>query len=196
MPARTDRCTRLVSLALLLLSGCYGGARGQVRFDALQHPASMSPWLHGPDGQRVGVGGKLRPVGRFSTSANVFSILYSSVPLSGPFEVGAQMNEAIVAARADGIVNVTVTASVGALSALVPLTLLPFWPGNTAVVVEGDLVQYDPTVPDAPLPLVEPPLVPVVEPQPLCNAEELPEWQSAKTAAEKRELIRRCHPGR
>lgn len=147
-----DRTQHRAVLVLLLLcclaGGCVGvGPTGTMTFDRLEHPASLSAFLYGPDHRVVSLERGLRKVGTFSEGMSCWSILYSHLPFGECADTEAialRINDAIDAAGGDGMVNVTISGKPGIVSWLHPLTLLPFWPTNTRARITGDIVKFDP----------------------------------------------------
>jgi hypothetical protein len=60
-------------------------------------------------------------------------------------DVGQRINAEVENCGGDGIVNVKISSNTGFTTYMHPLTLLPLWPSYTTVVVEGDVVKYEPS---------------------------------------------------
>ena len=135
-------------LIFFAMTGCFGagGSKGRITFDELKYPASMSAYLYSPNNELLAKDRELRVIDRFSYKMNFWGTLYSFVQLTGAKDVGQEVNKIIEASGGDGIINVKVTAKPGFLTLSHPLTLLPFWPSNTEVFIEGEIVKYDPTM--------------------------------------------------
>ncbi len=129
----------------LFMAGCIGGSRGYVRFDELKYPASMSSFLYGPNDEILTKDRDLIVVKRFRFEVYYTAIFYSLLPPSHTHDVGDQINTEIVNGGGDGVVNVKISSNPGITAYLHPLTLVPFWPSYTTVVVEGDIVKFEPT---------------------------------------------------
>ena len=130
------------------MTGCflYSGSEGHMRFDELKYPASMSAYLYGPNNELLAKDRELQVIGRFSYKMNFWGTFYSGVPLTGTKDVSKEVNNKIEASGGDGIINVKVTSKPGSLTLYHPLTALPFWPSYTEVLMEGEIVKYDPTM--------------------------------------------------
>jgi hypothetical protein len=141
-------CSRsaLICLAVIFAVSGWGcaGSRGWIKFDELRYPASMSPYLYGPNNELLAKDRELRVIDSFSGEHHYWGVVYSLVPLSGTKEIGEQINRAIERAGGDGIVNVKVTSASNFMSEAFILNILPVWPSQTKVVVEGEIVKYEP----------------------------------------------------
>ena len=115
-----------------------------MRFDELKYPASMSAYLYGPNNELLAKDRELQVIEPFSYKTRFWGTFYSLVPLTGTKDVSKEVNKKIEASGGDGIINVKVTAKPGFLTQFHPLTLLPFWPSFTEVLMEGEIVKYDP----------------------------------------------------
>jgi hypothetical protein len=136
-------------LFLLLHAGCMmSAAEGQLTFKGLEYPVSMSPYLHGEGDTLLRKAHGLRVIGPFAEERVCWNIFYSLVPLGQCKDteaVALRMNEAIRAVGGDGMVNAAVQVTAGFMIYMHPLTLLPFWPADTHILVTGDIVKIDQT---------------------------------------------------
>ncbi len=133
-------------IIILSMTGCYGGARGIVRFNELDYPASMSPYLYGPNNEILVKDRDLSVIKPFRLEVIYTAIFYSLVSLAPDKDVGEQINASVDSCGGDGVVNVKIRSKPGLTNYMHPLTLLPFWPSYTTVVVEGYIVKYEPSV--------------------------------------------------
>jgi hypothetical protein len=117
-----------------------------MRFDELKYPASMSAYLYGPNNELLAKDSELQEISHFSYKMRFWGTFYSLVPLTGAKDVGQEVNNKIEASGGDGIINVKVSVKPGFLTDVHPLTLLPFWPSFTEVLMEGEIVKYDRTI--------------------------------------------------
>lgn len=134
---------------LLLLDGCISSSKGRLTFNELAYPGSMSPYLYGPNSELVAKDRGLKVIKAFSSGKECWNEFYSLITLGScktTESIALEINEAIRSAGGDGMVNITVAAWPHAISYWHPLTLLPFWPSCTHVLVTGDIVKFDPTV--------------------------------------------------
>jgi hypothetical protein len=134
---------------LLLLDGCISLSKGRLTFNELAYPGSISPYLYGPNSELVAKDRGLKVIKTFSSEKECWNEFYSLISFSGckaTESIALDINEAIRSAGGDGMVNITVTAWPHAIQYWHPLTLLPFWPSCTHVLVTGDIVKFDPTM--------------------------------------------------
>ena len=120
--------------------GC-AGSRGNIKFEELKYPASLSPCMYGPDYKVLTVDKELTIVGKYKYSKIYFGFFYSALGISNDSAIVQNMNEEIEKAGADGIANVSVTVGDTFTNEIPFVTLIPVWPGAASVVVEGDLVK-------------------------------------------------------
>lgn len=123
----------------LLLSACAGG-RGDIRFDSLVYPASMSGYLNDSH-QRVVSPKSLAVVGEFKEEARLWGAVFSWVPVTKTVDVSNAMNREIAAAGGEGMINVKVTSDGCAMNYVPVMSLLPMWPGCADVTIEGQIVK-------------------------------------------------------
>lgn len=138
------KARRGIALALLLgcglvLAGC-AGARGKVRFDTLEHPASMSGYLYGPDDRALSPR-SLQVVGQFERRERMWGLMYSWIPLTGSVDLSQEINREVERAGGEGVINLSVTTDGCALNYIPAVSLLPLWPGCADVTVAGEIVR-------------------------------------------------------
>jgi hypothetical protein len=133
-------------LALIAVMGWVGtgcaGARGNMRFDRLAYPASMSGYLRASDGQILPPTSLYR-VANIKETHTFWGMCYSLAALNHSYDPCDAINRAVEAAHGDGIVNLRVSAKGCGWNYVPFLNLLPFWPGCTHVVIEGDIVTQE-----------------------------------------------------
>ncbi len=135
----------IIVVSSLVTTGCVAdiaGSRGQIEFDDLMYPASMSAYLYGPDKEILAKDKELRVVKRLHFSKNSWSIFYTIMQISDNSDVVEAMNKGIAESEGDGIVNVEVSSQDGITNSIPLLNLLPFWPTYSTVTLEGDIVKY------------------------------------------------------
>jgi hypothetical protein len=146
---RNNKCTPAVfcciTVLILTVAGCYGGSRGIVRFNELDYPASMSPFLYGPNNEILAKDRELMVIKHFRLEVYYMAIFYSLVSPLHIRDVGKLINTEVENCGGDGVVDVKISANTGPTTYMHPLTLLPFWPSYTTVVVEGDIVKHEPS---------------------------------------------------
>ena len=123
----------------LVAAGC-AGARGNVRFDSLEYPASMSGYLYGPDDRTLSPL-SLQVVSEFEHGGRMWGVLYSWVPLTRSLDVSDAINREIEQAGGEGVINLSVTTDGCAINYIPALSLLPIWPGCADVTVAGEIVR-------------------------------------------------------
>lgn len=130
------------ALLLAVASAC-AGAKGNVRFDSLKYPVSMSPVLYDSDGRMLYHERQLKSVDKFQYSRWIWSMFWTGLVFNREQDLSAPVNQKIEESGGQGIVNLTVTTS-GCFLNYVPLvSILPIWPGCTVVSIHGDVVKKD-----------------------------------------------------
>ena len=129
----------LLALIALPLLGCAGG-RGDVRFDSLEYPASMSGYLHDSRGRAVSPK-SLEVVGEFKEETRLWGMLFSWVPVTKTVDLSDEMNRDIAAANGEGMINVKVHSEGCVFNYIPVMSLLPIWPGCADVTIEGQIVK-------------------------------------------------------
>lgn len=128
---------------LLTIFGC-AGANGNIRLGNLKYPASMSAYLYGPNKEIVVKGKELKVVSNFLYEKSIWGIMYTAIPLTGDLDdvLTNEMNEAVINADGDGIINVAVTAQENCGISRIPvINWLPIWPGRVDITVNGEIVK-------------------------------------------------------
>jgi len=120
--------------------GC-AGARGRVRLEEINHPVSMSPYLYGKKGELLSINKGLTYKGGLFIKKTYIGTFYSVVRLTGDGDLNKQIDDAITALDADGIVNFHYVVDHGPTNVCIPLTWLPIWFGTSKVVFMGDIVK-------------------------------------------------------
>jgi hypothetical protein len=128
----------------LAMSGCLGfaGSRGQINFDNLKYPASMSAYLYGPDNGILTKDKELKVTKKLHLRKNSWNIFYTIIEISNNGDVVEEMNKEIAGSGGDGIVNVAVSSQDGITNSIPLLNLLPFWPTYSRITIKGDIVKY------------------------------------------------------
>ncbi|MBN1612160.1 MAG: hypothetical protein JW940_36350 [Polyangiaceae bacterium] len=133
------------------LAGC-AGARSSMRFDHLEYPVSMSPYLVDGAGESRSPR-ELEVVGKVRYEETAWGMVYSAVRLTGEHDVSQPINQQVRAAGGDGVVGLTVVSDYCTLNYVPILPVLPFWPGCTDVSVTGKVVRIKPSAaPTSPAP--------------------------------------------
>lgn len=130
-------------LACFTVAGCFGGSRGLMRFDELKFPASMSPYLYGPNEELLSKSRGLNVIKQFHHEYYYWGGFYSMAPWIYKNDFSELINNEIIAFGGDGIINMQITSQTGFTTYMHPLTLLPIWPNFTKVVLEGEIVKHE-----------------------------------------------------
>ncbi len=131
----------MVLTAIAFLSAGCSGARGTIKLDDLKYPASMSPYLYGPDFQVVAAGKELEVIGKYENSKTYVGFLWTLLSIGNDSSFIETLNEEIKKQNGDGIVNVKVNVSDTTLNQIPVTMLIPIWPGAAKVKITGDIVR-------------------------------------------------------
>jgi hypothetical protein len=132
----------IVVFSSFIIASCAAGSRGQIRFDDLKFPASMSAYLYGPDNEILAKDKDLKVIKKYYYRTNSWNIVYSLISFSNNGDVIEDINRAITESGGDGIVSVEVSAQDGITNSILLLNLLPFWPTYSKIIIEGDIVKF------------------------------------------------------
>jgi hypothetical protein len=133
---------RLGLLAILACSAC-AGARSSMVAPEARYPVSMSPGMRGPDG-RLLRGDEMQTVGHFHDERRAWGLLYSAIKLTPHLDESGPINAQVASTGGDAIVRLQVDSRPCVLDYAFIFTLLPIWPGCANVVVDGDIIRYQP----------------------------------------------------
>lgn len=132
---------KILALFLFAIMVSCAGARGNLRFDELKYPVSMSPALYDKDNTVVFYKRELKPVGKLDYTKTIWSTLWTAVTFNPSQELGGPINTQIEENGGEGVVNMTVHVRNCSLNYIPILAWLPIWPGCTVVNIEGDVVK-------------------------------------------------------
>lgn len=133
------RATLAATVAIGLATGC-AGAHGDIVAPTAQFPISLSHSVRDGGGQIVG-DTQLTVVGLFRLEKTMYALFYSALPVSGALDISNAVNEQVRAVRGDAVIDLRVLTKVCALDWLIPLNLLPVWPGCVTVIAQGTIVH-------------------------------------------------------
>jgi hypothetical protein len=119
--------------------GCAGG-RGDVRFDSLRYPVSMSGYVYGPKNRALSPR-SLEVVSEFEHEGRLWGVLFSWLPVSGDLDLSDEINNDVEAAGGEGVINLSVKSEGCVLNYIPGLSLIPMWPGCADVTVAGQVVK-------------------------------------------------------
>jgi hypothetical protein len=136
--------TRLILLTLTL-EAC-AGARANLVAPSARYPISISNGMRANDGHLM-VRKEMKIVGHFHDERRAWGLLYSFVPLTPHLDESEEFNRQVAAAGGDAIVRLTTDSRACALDYFVILNFLPFWPGCANIVLDGDIISYEPLPP-------------------------------------------------
>jgi hypothetical protein len=129
----------LLVASLLLQLGCAGG-RGDVRFDSLRYPVSMSGYVYDQKNRALSPK-SLDVVAEFEHEARLWGMFFSWIPVNGDLDLSEPINRDVDAAGGEGVINLSVKSEGCAFNYIPGLSLLPFWPGCADVTVAGQVVK-------------------------------------------------------
>ena len=135
------RITALSALvAITSLPGCITGGRTSVTFDDTAYPVSLSPTVFGSDGEILPPNAQEK-VGTLEIDRRAWSLVWGAVPTRKFTDLSNEINGQIDAAGGQSVVNLKIMARHCAGNYVVPLTLLPFYPGCVKLKIRGDIIR-------------------------------------------------------
>ena len=167
MLRRTPLRHRLSLCAALATSAGCAGSKADVTFPNSASPISLSSTIRSSDGSILD-DNDLQVVGSFETKfKRSWAIFYSAARFRKEIDFSDEINEAVSVNGGDAVTNLEVRAFNCNMNFIIPLTLLPVWPGCVKVKLAGKVVKHVPAAPAAaPEPEPEPELEPEPEPKP------------------------------
>ncbi|HSO34737.1 MAG TPA: hypothetical protein VLT33_19520 [Labilithrix sp.] len=129
-------------------TGC-AGARTTVAADKAEYPISLSRAVRDPDGEIVSNERAVK-VAPFRATSTAWGIFYSLLRINPRTDISEAVNAQVAAAGGQAVVNLRVMAGHCAMNTVAVLVSLPFLPGCTKVVVEGDIIRLVPVSAPAP----------------------------------------------
>lgn len=124
----------------VMLTGCITGGRTEVRFDNTAYPVSLSPAVYGSDGA-VLADTERTVVGELNVNLRAWSMVWGAVSLKRIRDVSEKINAQIQEANGQAVVNMKILARQCGGNYVVPLTMLPLYPGCTKIKITGDIVR-------------------------------------------------------
>ncbi len=140
MLSLTGKMKYLMVMCIVIVLNC-AGSQGAVRFDHLDYPVSMSGFLYGKNNEILMKDLHMQEVGKFSLTRRQWSIGYSLIPLNGKEAFAEAMNQAIIAAKGDAMVNLEIETASCSWNSVPYLFLLPIWPGCADVKLTADIIR-------------------------------------------------------
>ena len=137
-------------LSLCGLVGC-AGARGSLVFNSLEYPVSMSGYVENQAGQSIPPE-EMEVVGKISYKKTFWGLLYGLIRLTNEQDASQPINRQIRDAGGDGARDVSISVENGPFNEMPIFNMIPFWPGITRVIIKGDIIKFQPIVPQ-PAPL-------------------------------------------
>lgn len=131
----------------LCLAGC-AGARASVVAPSVRYPVSLSQGMRGPDGHLLSAD-EMKSVGHFHDERTAWGLVYSLVPLTPHLDESDALNRQIAAAKGDAVIGLTTKSKTCALDWFFGFNFLPIWPGCARIVLDGEIVRYQPLAPSA-----------------------------------------------
>jgi hypothetical protein len=127
-------------IAAFTLAGCIAGGRTTVKFDDTQYPVSLSPTVFGSDGEVLRPDGH-ETVGTLKIDRRAWSLVWGAVPTRKFTDLSNEINAQIDAAEGHAVVNLKIMARHCVGNYVIPLTLLPFYPGCVKLKIRGDIIR-------------------------------------------------------
>lgn len=126
--------------ALAMSSGC-AGSKADVTFPNSQSPISLSSTIRSSDGSILD-DEDLQIVGSFETKfKRSWAIFYSAARFRKRIDFSQEINDAVSEHGGEAVTNLEVRAFNCNMNYVVPLTLLPIWPGCVKVKLAGKVVK-------------------------------------------------------
>jgi hypothetical protein len=119
--------------------GC-AGARTEVVAPTANVPVSFSRSVRDQSGEIVGEE-RRQVVGHFESRHNAWGMFYSIAKLDPFTDISNEINEQVAAAHGDAVIHLSIRSKPCATDFVPVFNWLPFWPGCTKVVVEGDIIR-------------------------------------------------------
>lgn len=143
LPSNSRRFASLAVSATLLSASACAGSKAEVGFDGTTVPVSMSSALHDEAGELVD-SEDYRVVRHFETEEKKsWAILYTGVRFQKRLDFSEEVNAAVSKGEGEGVVNLEVSAKSCGINMVIPMILLPFWPGCVKVWVSGDVMTRE-----------------------------------------------------
>ena len=116
-------------------------AKSDLKFSTVKYPVSLSPYLYGPNWEKLQAGKQLTSVSKFFYKQSYYSILYGWLPLSSEKKFNEYINQKIKEKNAKGMVNLSISSQMCGINNIIILNILPVWPGCTIMTAQGEIVQ-------------------------------------------------------
>ncbi len=137
---------RIFSIMLIVFSftmiSCATSSRGQIGFDDLKYPASLSACLYGPNNEILTKDKDLQVIKKYYFKKISWNLFYGLVSLSDNSDVVKDINREIAETGGDGMVSIEVSSQEGIVNDFYFFNLLPFWPTYSKITIEADIVKY------------------------------------------------------
>jgi hypothetical protein len=138
---RLRTAASLVVLAALVATGTgCAGARTTVVADQAAYPISLSRAVRDADGEIV-ANERTEKIAAFHTTSRAWGIFYSLLRFNPHTDISEAINTQVAAARGQAVVNLRVMAGHCSMNTVAVVVGIPFLPGCTNVVVEGDIIR-------------------------------------------------------
>jgi len=132
-------CYPLLFSCLALIS-C-AGSRGEIKMNQSRYPVSLSPVII-DNGRMYVESENVHYVTKINLESRKWSIFYTLIPLNNLDSVPQEMDRIIKQYKGNGIMNLSLSAKACKWNFLFPLNALPFWPGCTRILLQGDIVRF------------------------------------------------------
>jgi len=118
-----------------------GGSKALLNFKESDFPVSMTKKTFITK-NRIANSNEYYVVGFYKKEFKSWSMFWSFLNLTGPIELGPDINKSVIKVKGDAIDNLRVKVK-GSFYRYVPvLSVLPFWPGEISGTVVGRIIRY------------------------------------------------------
>ncbi len=144
-------CNRLILFisitCTLVFTGCTFHS-GNITFNNLKYPVSMSPFLYGQNNEILAKNKDLTVLDSFRYKTTKWVILYGAIPFSSykvtDKDIVDAINKKIEEVGGEGIIELSVTYSQPTNDFFMFINFLPVFPSWTTLTVEGNIVRSKP----------------------------------------------------
>lgn len=106
-------------------------------------PVSLSRGVRDSDGTLVPEERRL-VVGHFEEHRTAWGMFYSLASLTPESDISDAINEQVAAAHGDAVIHLSIRSKPCVANFIPIVNWLPFWPGCSKVVFEGDIIRVLP----------------------------------------------------
>lgn len=122
-----------------VVTGC-AGAQTEIVAPTATVPISLSRSVRDQNGEIVSEANR-EVVGHFESHHTAWGLVYSLVKLDPTTNISSEINEQVHAAGGDAVIHLSIRSKPCATDFAPVVNWLPFWPGCTRVLIEGDIIR-------------------------------------------------------